>query len=94
MKRFTAKWICVYASIATTVSAVLLIFFELSTKRIKDWSEAVSQMLPHAIFISSGLIALAICASNLGANPKEWKKCYGDEVCCDWLWGKYFFSSG
>ncbi len=71
MKRFTVKWICVYASIATTVSAVLLIFFELSTKRIKDWSEAVSQMLPHAIFISSGLIALAICASNLGANPKE-----------------------
>ena len=71
MKRFTVKWICVYASIATTVSAVLLIFFELSTKRTKDWSEAVSQMLPHAIFISSGLIALAICASNLGANPKE-----------------------
>ena len=50
----------VLASIASILSGLILIIVTLSPKTTSEWGDATSGMLPQAVLIAGGLIALAI----------------------------------
>ena len=63
MNRPLVGW-SAFASIASILFGLLLVLANVSSRRMSEWGDAIPEMLPQAVLIAGGLIALAIVSTD------------------------------